>query len=118
MNHCLFSSEQTATLLAELAAIETQKGTTIIAPTSLSKEREQVQISLLQLLTFLAIVSFLWYCTILTSARFGDFKILTQFSFERRTSTESEGFSLLIYRKGTKSILHEKTRNGASFIPG
>ena len=51
-----FSTEQTATLLAELAAIETKKGTTITAPTSLSKEREQVQMSLLQLLTFFATV--------------------------------------------------------------
>ena len=51
-----FSTEQTATLLAELAAIETKKGTTITAPTSLSKEREQVQMSLLQLPTFFAIV--------------------------------------------------------------
>ena len=55
-----FSTEQTATLLAELAAIETKKGTTITAPTSLSKEREQVQMSLLQLLTFFAIVQNLW----------------------------------------------------------
>ena len=51
-----FSTEQTATLLAELAAIETKKGTTITAPTSLGKEREQVQMSLLQLPTFFAIV--------------------------------------------------------------
>lgn len=36
------SQEETATLLTELANIETKKGMSITAPTALSKEREQV----------------------------------------------------------------------------
>lgn len=39
----LVLTEETASLLTELANIETKKGTAITASTALSKEREQVQ---------------------------------------------------------------------------
>ena len=38
-------TEETASLLTELANIETKKGAAITAPTALIKEREQVQIT-------------------------------------------------------------------------
>lgn len=38
-------TEETASLLTELANIETKKGATITVPTALIKEREQVKIT-------------------------------------------------------------------------